>query len=118
MRLRPRPPSSKRSPVAGRVRLPGEPSPEPRRGDRHRGARGGTATVVELGDVGGEAHVIERATGEPSVEAAQSAGVGAAGIGADRGVDQAARRGRGVADVCSGRGDLGERIPTDNGNYR
>ena len=81
--------------IAGRVRLAGELRAGAGRGHRHRDAARGVATVVELGDVGGEAHVIERAPGEPGVEAAQGAGVGAAGIGADQGVDQAARgRGR------------------------
>ena len=73
------------------------------------------ATVVELGGVGGEAHVIERAPVEPGVELAEGAGVGAAGVCADRGVDQAARgRGR-RADLGVGRGDLSECIITHNG---
>ena len=105
-------------PLAGRVRLAGELRAEAGRGDRHRGAARGAAGVVELGDVGGEAHVIERAPGESGVKLAEGAGVGAAGIGADRGVDQAARsRGR-RADRGVGRGDLGERIFTHNGTYR
>ena len=66
-----------------------------------------TATVMELGDVGGEAHVIEQAAVEPSVEAAQGAGVGAVGVCADRGVDQAARGCARRADLGVGRGDLG-----------
>ena len=94
-------------PLAGRVRLAGELRAEAGRGHRHRGAARGAATVVELGEVGGEAHVIERAPGEPGVTAAPGAGVGAAGISADRGVDQAARRGRRAADGRSGRGDHG-----------
>ncbi len=47
--------------------------------------------VVELGEVGGQGRVIERAPGEPGVELTEGAGVGAAGVCADRGVDQAAR---------------------------
>ena len=44
----------------------------------------------------------------PAVELAEGAGVGAAGVCADRGVDQAARGRRGAADRGVGRGDLGE----------
>ena len=95
-------------PLAGRVRLAGEAGPEPRRGDRHRGRRGGAAGVVELGEVGGQGRVIEPEAVEPSVELAEGAGVGAAGIGADRGVDQAARGRARPADRGVGRGDLGE----------
>ena len=94
-------------PLAGRVRLAGEAGPEARRGDRHCGAAGGAAGVVELGEVGGQGRVIEPEAGEPGVELAEGAGVGAAGVGADRGVDQASRgRGR-RADRGVGRGDLG-----------
>ena len=63
---------------------------------------------MELGEVGGQGRVIERAPVELGVELAVGAGVGAAGVVADRGVDQATRRGRRVADGRSGRGDLGE----------
>ena len=73
---------------------------------------------MELGEVGGEAGVLEPATVEPGVELAEGAGVGAAGVVTDRRVDQAARRGRRAADGRSGRGDLGERIIPHNGNYR
>ena len=75
-------------PLAGRVRLAGELRAEAGCGDRHCGAAGGAAGVVELGEVGGEAHVIERAPGESLVEAARGRG-----RRADRGL---------------GRGDLGE----------
>ena len=58
-------------------------------------------------EVGGQGRVVELAEG---------ASVGSAGIGADRGVDQAARsRGR-RADRGLSRGDLGERIFTHKGN--
>ena len=45
--------------LAGGVRLAGKAGSEPRRGNRHRGARGGAAGVVELGEVGGQGRVIE-----------------------------------------------------------
>ena len=51
-------------------------------------------------------------------EAAQGAGVGSAGIGADRGVDQAARGRARRADRGVGRHDLGECILPGNGTYR
>ena len=67
------------------------------------------ARVVELGEVGGQGRVVELpAAGEPGVELAEGAGVGAAGIGADRGVDQAARGRARPAERGLGRGDLGE----------
>ena len=40
---------------------------------------------------GGQGRVIELPAGEPGVELAEGVGVGAAGVGADGGVDQAAR---------------------------
>ena len=104
--------------LAGGVGLAGKPGPEPRRGDRHRGARGGAAGVVELGEVGGQGRVIEPEAVGPGVELAEGAGVGAAGVCAHRGVDQAARGRARVADGRSGRGDLGECILHDNGTYR
>ena len=70
--------------LAGRVHLAGEAGPEPRRGDRHPGARGGAPRGVELGEVGGQGRVIELLAAEPGVELAEGAGVGAAGVGADR----------------------------------
>ena len=95
-------------PLAGRVRLAGEAGPEPRRGDRRRGRRGGAPRGVELGEVGGQGRVIELLAAEPGVELAEGAGVGAAGVCAHRRVDQAAR-GRGRRAVRGvGRGDLGE----------
>ena len=48
------------------------------------------AGVVELGDTGGEGRLIERAPVEAPVAAAERPGVGAAGVGADRSVDQVA----------------------------
>ena len=50
--------------------------------------------------------VVERAP----VEAPEGAGVGAAGVGAEGGVDQAARGGRWVADGRLRRSDLGGRL--------
>ena len=40
--------------------------------------------VVEFGQVGGQGRVIEPEAGEPGVEVAEGAGVGPAGVGADR----------------------------------
>ena len=71
--------------------LPGELRAEARRGDRHRGARGGPAGVMQLGEVRREGHVVELAAVEPGIEAAERAGVGPPGVRADGGLDQAAR---------------------------
>ena len=54
-------------PFPGRIGLAGEAGPEARRGHRRRGARRRPALVVELGEVGGEALVVEPAAGEPGV---------------------------------------------------
>ena len=98
--FRPPQPAHEEQPGDHRVETP------PRCGDPLR--LDAAAGVVELGEVGGQGRVIELLAGEPGVELAEGAGVGAAGIGADRGVDQAARgRGR-RADRGVGRGDLGE----------
>ena len=78
----------------------------------------GAAGVVEIGEVGGQGRVIELLAVEPGVELAEGAGVGAAGIGADRGVDQAARGRARPADRGVGRGDPGGLIIHDNGTYR
>ena len=43
---------------------------------------------MELGEVGGEACVLEPAAVEPDVELAEGAGVGAAGVVTDRRVDR------------------------------
>jgi len=67
-----------------------------RGGDRC--ARRGAAGVVQLGEVGGQGHVVELAAVEPGVEPPQRPGVGAAGVLADGGLDQAARRRRGRPD--------------------
>ena len=65
-------------PLADGSGLPGELRAEARRGDRHRGARGSAAGVVQLGEVGGQGHVVELAAVEPGVQASQRPGVGAA----------------------------------------
>ena len=39
--------------------LAGEPDPELRRADRHRGTRGSAPSVVDLGEVGGQGRGIE-----------------------------------------------------------
>ena len=69
-------------------------------------------------EVGGQGRVIELLAVEPGVALAEGAGVGAAGVCAHRGVDQAARGRVRRADRGLGRGDLGERILHDKGNYR
>ena len=74
-------------PLAGGSGLPGELRAEARRGDRHRGARGGAARVVQLGEVRREGHVIELAAVEPGVEPPPRPGVGAAGVRAYGGLD-------------------------------
>ena len=63
---------------------------------------------MELGEVGGQGRVIEPEAVEPGVEPAEGAGVGAAGVFADQGVDQAARRRARPAERGVGRDDLGE----------
>ena len=68
---------------------------------------------MELGEVGGEAGVLE-----PGVELAGGAGVGAASVVAQRGVDQVARGRARRADHGLRRGDPSERILHVNGNYR
>ena len=68
---------------------------------------------MELGEVGGEAGVLE-----PGVELAEGAGVGAAGVVAQRGVDQVARGRARRADRGLRLGDPSERILHVNGNYR
>ena len=76
----------------GRSRKPQALSSSARAGPRGPLAPG--RRQVELGEAGGQGRVIEPAAGEPGVELAEGAGVGAAGVGADRGVDQAAGRSR------------------------
>ena len=85
-------------PFSGRIRLTAELRAEAGRGDRHRRARGGAAGIVQLGEVGGQGHIVERPAVEPGVEPPQRAGVGAPGVLADGGLDQAARGRRGPAD--------------------
>ena len=63
------------------------------------------AGVVELREVGGQGRVIELPAVEPGVELAERAGVGAAGVVADRRVDQAARGCRGAA-MAAGAGTI------------
>ena len=91
----------------------GEPAAEPNRGDRHRG---GATGVVKLGQVGGQGRVIEPPAVEPSVELAEGAGSGAAGVVGQRGVDQAARGRRGAADRRLEGIDPSGQILHDTGN--
>ena len=76
----------------GRIRLAGELGAQPRGGDGHRGARGGAARLEQLGEVGRQARVVELPAAEPGVEPAQSPGVGAARVRADRGLGEPARQ--------------------------
>ena len=73
--------------------MTGELRAKARRGDRHRSARarGSAPGVVQLGEVRREGHVVELAPVEPGVEPPERAGVGAVGVRADGGLDQAAR---------------------------
>ena len=95
----------------------GEESPEASRGYRHCGAPGGAGGGAELGEVHGQGCVIEPEATEPGIELAEGAGVGAAGVVAEGGVDQAARGRARPADRAVGRGEHGERIIHD-GNRR
>ena len=72
-------------------RYPGELGAEARRSHRHRGARRGAASVVQLGEVGGQGHIVELAGVEPGVEPSERPGVGPPGVRADGGLDQPAR---------------------------
>ena len=70
-------------------------------GDHHRGGRGRAAGLVKVPQVGGEARVVERSSLEPGVELAAGHGVGAAGVGRrraleepDRGLDAGVSRAR------------------------
>ena len=74
---------------AGRVRIARELGAQPRGGDGHRGARGGAARLEQLGQVRGQAAVVEL----PAAEPAEGPGVGAARVRADRGLGKPARRG-------------------------
>ena len=96
-------PALDRQRSAGSRRGPGPSVPRPGSA-RQRGGPGSTppppavevarrrpALVVELGEVGGQRRVLERPAVEPSVEAAERPGVGAAGVRADGGLREAAR---------------------------
>ena len=73
---------------------------------------------MQLGEVGGEAHVVELASVEPGVQPPERAGVRAAGVRADGGLDQAAGgRSRPADRGLFGVGP-GGRILHVNGNYR
>ena len=61
--------------LTGRARPACELRAEARRGYRHRGARGSAPRVVQLGEVGGQVRVVERAPVEPGVEPPQRPGV-------------------------------------------
>ena len=107
--------------VAGRSAVSGEhssgPGTAPRRPPLRRSRRRGRRRGAR-GEVGGQGRVIELPAIEPSVELAEGAGVGSAGVVAHRGVDQAARGHARMADRGLSRSDHGERILHDNGNYR
>ena len=51
----------------------------------------GTSGVVQLGEVGGQGHIVERPAVEPGIEPPERAGVGPPRVRADGGLDQAAR---------------------------
>ncbi len=54
---------------------------------------------MQLGEVGGQGHIVERPSVEPGVEAAERAGVGPPGVRADGGLDQPSRGLRRVVDL-------------------
>ena len=68
----------------------------------------------ELGEVEGEGRVVERAAGEPSVGPAERAGVGPAGVRAERGGGEAARGRRGPLERGGGGAAGRERIVHGN----
>ena len=74
----------------GRARLSGKAGPEARRGHRRRGARRGSAQVVESGEVGGDGRILEPAAIEPGVEPAERPGVLPAGVRGEGGLGEAA----------------------------
>ena len=88
-------------------------------GDHHRSGRGRAAGLVKVPKVGGEARVVERSSLEPGVELAAGHGVGAAGVGRrraleepDRGLDAGSRDiGAGVTGLAGGHG------PHDRATY-
>ena len=61
---------------------------------------------MQLGEVGGQRHVVELAAVEPGVEPPQRAGVGAAGVRADGGLDQASRGRCRAADIAASSGSI------------
>ena len=77
-------------PFPGRARVAVEVDPEARRGHSRRGARRRPALVVEFGEVGGEGCVLERATIEPGVEAAERPGVRPVSVRAEGGLGELA----------------------------
>ena len=106
-------------PGAGRGRLAGEPRAEAGRGGpTARALADARPRVVELGEVEGEGRVVERAAGEPGVEPVERAGVGPAGVRAERGGGEAARGRRGPLERGGGGGAGRGRILHVNWNYR
>ena len=85
--------------LAGRGQLTGELRAKARRGDRHRGARGGAPGVVQFGEVRRQRCVVELAAVEPGVEPPERAGVGPSGVRADGGLDQPASGRSRAADL-------------------
>ena len=73
-------------------------------GDHHRSGRGRAADLVKVPKIGGEARVVERSTIEPGVELAAGHGVGAAGVGRRRALDEPDR------GLDAGRLDIGDGV--------
>ena len=71
-------------------------------GDHHRSACGRAAGLVKVPQVGSEARVVERSSIEPGVELAAGHGVGAAGVGRRRALEEPDR------GLDAGRLDIGE----------
>ena len=82
-------------------------------GDHHRSGRGRAAGLVKVPQVGGEARVVERSALEPGVELAAGHGVGAAGVGRRRALDEPDR------GLDAGPLDIGADVPgLAGGTYR
>ena len=84
--------------------LAGELGPEVRGLDGLRGGAGGAARLEHVGEVGGQARVLQGAAGEPPIQGAGGGAVGGGGGGGNRGVREAARGGDGARQGGAGGG--------------
>ena len=88
-------------------------------GDHHCSGRGRAAGLVKVPKVGGEARVVEWSSLEPGVELAAGHGVGAAGVGRRRALDEPDRGfDAGPLDIGEGvTGRAGGHGPHDRATY-